>query len=501
MQVATGRKWAIACHADLSETELFDSDDKSITVSEFDQQTQLSAGKLVALAMDKAHVPAITGSRAQYDQAVEYIERNLTSVVAAGTRDQRLEQALWFTKKAEDMVKYCAGVQYRWPEFERFVVQMCKSADARESAIGRGLCEQYVKQVVHGRWDKFEAMLIEQFVNSNTTSTMAEISVSVTRYINELIGTSWPEFEQACVQVLNTLSTDNAVLVITTMFKYMLKIGSSWDVGITAVFNYIDNTDTMISMFEPCRTYLADSKMGRWPELETRMFDFVRAHNDDDGDIREIMVALVWYCENVIEGRWPKLENAIVDIPRAARTYASRVIRGRWSEAEKHMGFADLVIYLNGFNYKFIAVEDRLVKMKPDSESVARAAKELANYVEKFVKRDEIDKFAPLMSTNATLIACWSSVARKRFPKGEQWLLANKDGSQILKYLTSIVRIRWPEFERMIAQSTDFDPAMANCALAYARSALNGTWKTVGRPELDSQLSVATKKRVPRKYE
>jgi hypothetical protein len=106
---SSGQKWAIASHKDVSETEMFDQADRSISESEFNQQTGLNATSIINLIPhDDPRISHVKTTRNQLKNKTTSLLNKWSKV--GKPRNAEIEQILSELKNPEMSYKYVMGV-------------------------------------------------------------------------------------------------------------------------------------------------------------------------------------------------------------------------------------------------------------------------------------------------------------------------------------------------------------------------------------------------------
>ena len=100
----TGIMWAIACHTETDELEMFDQQDRSLTAEEFKNQTGINPQELRDLALSETHATPIQGSRDAYQESCIRAKQ----LIAAMGNDPspEIEKELLFNKNKELIDSY-----------------------------------------------------------------------------------------------------------------------------------------------------------------------------------------------------------------------------------------------------------------------------------------------------------------------------------------------------------------------------------------------------------
>ena len=110
----TGGMWAIAAHKDLEgKFEIFDQQDRSMTEEGFFGQTQLSARKIIEVALDDKNQPEVQQARVTYNESVQ-LTKDLLEQFQYGTgqmgkekaRSPEIEKHLLYNKNQELCAEY-----------------------------------------------------------------------------------------------------------------------------------------------------------------------------------------------------------------------------------------------------------------------------------------------------------------------------------------------------------------------------------------------------------
>lgn len=110
----TGGMWAIAAHKKLEgKIEIFDQQDRSISENTFFSQTQLSASKIVEVALGDTHQPEVEKSRSEYRESVDRTAQMIQNMKATGKVGERqldIERELIYNKNPNLCESYIGAV-------------------------------------------------------------------------------------------------------------------------------------------------------------------------------------------------------------------------------------------------------------------------------------------------------------------------------------------------------------------------------------------------------
>ena len=224
------------------------------------------------------------------------------------------------------MTKYAAGVKIRWPEAEALMT------DPKTSSINAVV--SYLNNVIKGRWPEAEKAILASNAEGTILSYMNMIKgrwpevepfilknkKGIIPYAKTRIKGRWPEGEKVLLE--GPLNIQFVRLYASQVVRGRWKeaeekILSTGFMGVTQV----------LSMFE----YIKDVVKGRWPEAE----HILVRHE----------ATLINYAEKYYaKRRWPLGEKVLLNTKHdllhykspaeVLMSYVTRVIKGRWPEAE-----------------------------------------------------------------------------------------------------------------------------------------------------------------------
>ena len=190
LQITTGKRWACAVYDDRNQQEWFDSNDNSIDVQQFTQQTGIDKPNLYIHKVQEQHVRIpVTSVRQHYKDLKASVVARLENL---SSPDENLENDLWIVKDPNLMLKYCNGLKRRWVKFEKYL--MSGVTETYEDAV------EYANDVIGSRWPEYEQVLFKAIGKTDTTNWLLY-------YLNYVLsGNRWPELEQACTEILTSTS-------------------------------------------------------------------------------------------------------------------------------------------------------------------------------------------------------------------------------------------------------------------------------------------------------
>lgn len=243
---------------------------------------------------------------------------------------------------ANSAIDYASEViQGRWQELETLLIEN-SDAENTQSMI------DYANKVVRGRWDAFEQYLDK--INPSTITSYAKVVVEgkgwpegdaemirradsneLYEYAKDVKKGEWPEAEPAMLARPAVGLADYAI-----EFK-----GADWPEA-DAVFSSPDCPDPLAG-----HTYMAARKSGRHPEYEERLIEIVNTV-DSTEKAKRVMNKVMLYVNDQNVGKWPPFEQFLFNLDRndpnqrklqylVAYHYAKAAIKGKWPEGEELM--------------------------------------------------------------------------------------------------------------------------------------------------------------------
>ena len=100
LQKQTGGMWAIACHTETDELEMFDQQDRSLTAEEFKSQTGINPKELRDLALSETHATPIQARRDDYQGSCNRAKRLISDMEWGSEPNPEIEKELIFNKNA-----------------------------------------------------------------------------------------------------------------------------------------------------------------------------------------------------------------------------------------------------------------------------------------------------------------------------------------------------------------------------------------------------------------
>lgn len=332
LQIQTNKKWAIACHKDTTEMELFDQQDKAINATSFQLQTGLDPEKYRSVAISARSDPMFIDTKEQYVKMQDIINK----AKPFAKIDTGVEHALLVVKQLSDIVDYCQQVKGRWPEAEKLLARDALNAYvyAKDVIKGRWLeaeptilkeprvLHMYVANIVRDRWPEAEPVIIK-------TISMA---IEYARHLER--GDVWQQLEEQLLK-----SGD-----FHTIAEYCNKVVRGRWLGVEPLILQ-DSTKSF--------KYASDVVKGRWLELEARiqanpaMYDMLDVcdYIEDamygercrelEPVIMQNAVASYTYARTIIKGRWPEAESEIASDVSAAVLYATHILKAPWTAIGK----------------------------------------------------------------------------------------------------------------------------------------------------------------------
>ena len=104
LQKQTGIMWAIACHTETDQIEMFDQQDKSLTAEEFKNQTGINPQEIRDLALSDTHAAPIQGRRCDYQESCNRASQMISAM--GDEPNPEIEKELSFNKNEELIYSY-----------------------------------------------------------------------------------------------------------------------------------------------------------------------------------------------------------------------------------------------------------------------------------------------------------------------------------------------------------------------------------------------------------
>ena len=147
---STGGMWAIAYDGEYNEVELFDQDNKQLSLSDFQSQTRLLPQTLIRQASTAQNKATMNTARHSWEDAEDELN-NLDFAQISPEQRPEIERLLLFVKDPFLMMNYAETViRGRWPAVEPFFM--------RSPVYAYG----YANNVIHGRWPAAEAVIASE---------------------------------------------------------------------------------------------------------------------------------------------------------------------------------------------------------------------------------------------------------------------------------------------------------------------------------------------------
>ncbi len=277
LQLDTGNKWAIACHTDTDEIEMFDIRDSKINAAQFKAQTGFDPMEFRDIALNRPEYrEQYKQAKQEYNTLVEFVrqQRPFTKV------DPKLEQALTKIKDFNVMLEYCTSVKGEW----NVLAKMAKRNPRMAS--------QYAIHVMNRRWPEAEPFILQDLHISQRYSKHFDMhpddwlehaegqikdpKVAVTLAV--ILGFRIPEFEPLI------LTDPKAIADYSYYVLKKLKMMRRWREGEQALMQMIQSDNNASYALMCAVEYATDTRDSRWEDLEQVMLDIRDSLGDPDED-------------------------------------------------------------------------------------------------------------------------------------------------------------------------------------------------------------------------
>jgi hypothetical protein len=327
-----GGMFAIAGHPKLTQVEIFDQQDKSITPAQFKSLTGLDSQEILKEAMSKFGED-IKAAKGPYVEIVKELDQLIPTLTQ---RDTNVENKLLQIKDGKLIHNY---VSYVLPDAASGFTSL---PDDFPKALLFPLIT-YFPKILQSKFNQteqeqlaaIESIWGAQYVKNPTPRVidraLTRLGSNIEYFpVNYETMVKYPKAAAWWARKNKTRVPEAEAEILKdpeALFEYlMVPVGRQWPDAETAI---LGNT----TLYSAVARYAKNFLKARWPEGEELLLKSA-ATPTDDTDIQYIMFI---YAKEIIKGPWPEAEKFIIKDPETAALYATDVLKRRWREAEPAM--------------------------------------------------------------------------------------------------------------------------------------------------------------------